>query len=176
MHTKVFWYHPLPQGKIGIAPRPRNDEWITLASEIQHFKSQGIDTIVSLLERAEARFLGLHQEAEICEKYEVKFINFPIVDVSIPPDIQSFTKLMDELNEELQADKTILVHCRMGIGRCSMTLAALLASRGIAPHQAFQEISQIRGVRVPDTEEQIKFAASFKQTDKPEEELDAVIS
>jgi protein-tyrosine phosphatase len=45
-------------------------------------------------------------------------------------------------------------HCRMGIGRSSLMAALLLKSMGLEGENVFKRISEIRGVRVPDTAEQ----------------------
>lgn len=47
----------IPFGQLAILPRPRPDDW--LASDIEAWKTAGIDVVVSLLEDAEVRELGL---------------------------------------------------------------------------------------------------------------------
>jgi hypothetical protein len=43
----------------------------------------------------------------------------------------------------------------MGIGRSSIIAGSILLLKGEAPNAIIQEISSIRGLKVPDTEEQI---------------------
>ena len=61
---------------------------------------------------------------------------------------------MGDLRARHRAGHSIGVHCRMGIGRSSLLLAALLVRSGTSPEDAFQLISAARGLPVPDTDEQ----------------------
>jgi protein-tyrosine phosphatase len=49
----------------------------------------------------------------------------------------------------------MVIHCRMGIGRSTIIAGCLLLKPGYKTNEVFAQISKIRGMRVPDTEEQI---------------------
>jgi hypothetical protein len=53
----------------------------------------------------------------------------------------------------------------MGIGRSSIIAGCLLFKAGYKTNQIIQHISKVRGLRVPDTEEQIAWLK--KQEKKP---------
>ncbi|GEM_PF-6918348 len=52
---------------------------------------------------------------------------------------------------ELRRDRSVMVHCRGGIGRWSTLAAAALTRLGVEPEAAMDAISQARGMRVPET-------------------------
>jgi hypothetical protein len=49
-----------------------------LEEDILSLKKQGVQTIVSLLDRNEIYELGLENESELCLKHGIEFITFPI--------------------------------------------------------------------------------------------------
>ncbi|MEM6807483.1 MAG: protein-tyrosine phosphatase family protein, partial [Bacteroidota bacterium] len=152
---RIYWIDEFDKGKLGIMPRPRGNEW--LEDEIKKLSLRGIHELISLLEKSEASELELEKEAELCTKYEIGFQNFPIKDRSIPDDTTAFLDLVDKISQLLLADKKLVIHCRMGIGRASLLAAGVLAKKGIEPSKVFQLISSYRQMEVPDTEEQIRW-------------------
>jgi protein-tyrosine phosphatase len=62
--------------------------------------------------------------------------------------------MLDEVYNELQLGKNVLVHCRQGIGRAGMIAASLLVLDGTEPRTAIEEVSKARGVPVPETADQ----------------------
>jgi protein-tyrosine phosphatase len=56
------------------------------------------------------------------------------------------------------------VHCRNGIGRASTLVAAVLLREGIDAPDAWQRITQARGLPVPDTEAQRDFITNLHQS------------
>jgi protein-tyrosine phosphatase len=57
--------------------------------------------------------------------------------------------------------RTVVIHCRAGIGRSAVIAACALICSGQDVGTAFNEISRSRGVMVPDTDEQREWVASF---------------
>lgn len=148
MSTRIYWI----TDTIGIMPRPRGNEW--LEDEIIAFKKQGVDIIVSLLEASEIAELGLRQEKLVCEKHSIQFINFPIPDRSLPPKGQKTEVFIQSLK---MPSKKIVIHCRMGIGRSAIIAASILLDQNKKATEIISHISHIRGLKVPDTEEQFQW-------------------
>lgn len=69
----------------------------------------------------------------------------PIVERDVPG--VDVWPLVDELADAVRAARTVVIHCRMGIGRL-----------GDDGELAFERLSVARGLRVPDTEEQRRWA------------------
>lgn len=154
MFTRIYWLHTNANGgKLGIMARPRGDDW--LEQEINHFKKQGIGVIVSLLEATEIQELGLQKQSALCAGQEIMFLQFPIADRSVPSSTSGARQLVSLLSEQLNKGLSVVVHCRMGIGRSSIIAGAVLQKDGWKTDELIRHIGKMRGVSVPDTEEQI---------------------
>jgi protein-tyrosine phosphatase len=138
--------------------RPRGNEW--LKDEIVNIKKQNVDLLVSLLERDEILELGLQNEDAICKSTDIEFINFPIVDRNIPKAGDKIDWLINQLTAKIDSGLSIVIHCRMGIGRSAILAASILLQKGFKADDVIAEICKIRGLKVPDTDEQLKWLRS----------------
>jgi protein-tyrosine phosphatase len=159
MNSSVYWIEKPWPGKLAILARPRGHDW--LEDEVQGWKDAGLDVVVSLLTPSEESELGLHDEAKIVRQQGLTFINFPIPDYSVPASKAETQVLVSELREHLAGGKAIGIHCRQGIGRSSLVAACVLVTAGESAGDAFEQIQNARGVKVPDTAEQKEWVASF---------------
>ncbi len=139
-------------GKLYISSRPRGDDW--LGDETKRWHQDGVQTVLSLLTQEEESELGIQDEAKEVRKQGMKFISFPIPDRGIPSSKTAAVEMLDEVHEELQRGKNVLVHCRQGIGRAGMIAASLLVLDGAEPEAAIKKVSNARGVPVPETPDQ----------------------
>jgi len=156
---------PTGSGRVGVMPHPFGDD--ALAGEICGFRAEGVDVIVSLLEREEALSVGLEREEELCGEQGIAFRSFPIPDRSVPESMGEVRELVRRLRTELAAGRSVVFHCWAGIGRSSLMAASLLATYGLSPDEAFERIGEARGLHVPDTGQQRiwveRFAGSLGQ-------------
>lgn len=152
---RIYWTNNLEPGNLGLMARPRGNDW--LFDELRTLKMNGTDILVSLLEQSEQSELELQNEQSICDELSIKFISFPIKDRSIPANKQEFRALVEQLNIELEHGRKIVIHCRMGIGRTGMLAAGILIQRGYDTNSAFELLSNVRTINVPDTEEQAEW-------------------
>lgn len=156
MYTKIYWLYQFASGaRLGIMARPRGNDW--LHDEISNLQKQNVKCLVSLLEQQEVTELGLRNEASLCQQYDISFINFPIVDRSIPENNNKVDALINQLNEKINKGESVVVHCRMGIGRSSIIAACVLLQEGFKAEDLIQRISTARGLKVPDTEAQVQW-------------------
>jgi len=70
-------------------------------------------------------------------------------------------ELVDEVVDALRSGKTVAVHCRQGIGRSGMMVAATLIAGGLNPETAINAIRQSRGLDVPETQAQRQWISDF---------------
>jgi protein-tyrosine phosphatase len=152
-----FWIDTASPLQLAIAPRPQGGEW--LQEDIGQLKNEGIDLLVSLLCFSENRELELEEEKVACAAAGIAFVNFPIPDRQVPPSRLGFLTFAQFLHKRAKDGLKVGVHCRACIGRSSVLLATVLRLEGLSAREAFDRISDARGMRVPDTAEQAKWVA-----------------
>ncbi len=132
-------------------------------ASIANIARLGIRQVVSLLELTEARNLGLENERLEVKAFEMGFVSFPIPDMGLPASVEDFTQLTQMLFTQVNAGINTLVHCRAGIGRSGLLAAGVLLHAGMDAEKAFDYVSQMRGIRVPETHQQHEWLMSNYQ-------------
>lgn len=146
-------------GKLWMAARPRGGDW--LQDEMLRWHREGVEDVLSLLTPGEEHDLGIENEAEAARAVGLAFHTFPIADRDVPASESAFARAVDTLDSALKAGRTVVVHCRQGIGRSGMMAACALILHGIDPAQAIDEVSQARGVPVPETPAQREWISHY---------------
>lgn len=146
-------------GQLFIMPKPSADH---LQECIEHYRSDGVTTLISLLALAETKDLSLEDERAICEGEQVDFINLPIDDFGLP-DREGFKSLIRDVSRRLRNNEGVAIHCRAGIGRSGMLTCCTLAGFLGSAQEAIDIVSQARGEAVPDTIEQHAFIIDIVQ-------------
>src|ERR1039457_1653979 len=90
--NEIFWINGDPPPLLAVVLIPRGDD--CLKDDLLRMKQGGIQTLVSLLEEEEAASLGLTQEGLVAGQIGLQFVSFPIPDVHVPPDPDSFRKFV----------------------------------------------------------------------------------
>jgi protein-tyrosine phosphatase len=152
MQVRIYWISGVEFGRLGIIPRPRGGDW--LEDEIQSLKRSEVDALVSLLEREEVVELDIAEEQVLCEANGISYLSFPIPDRNVPPSETEALNLSRSLSNYLREGKSVVIHCRQGVGRSGLIAACVLALGGLSVDEAFQRIEEARGCPVPDTPEQ----------------------
>lgn len=145
---------------LAIVLRPRGHDG--LRDELREIKECGLDTLVSLLEPSEARWLGLAEEGKLAEEVGMRFISYPILDVHVPDNESTFRALVMDLAQRLRTGERIGVHCQGCIGRSTVTAACILIHLGWKPKDAIGAIQAARGCAVPDTAEQRRWILRYQ--------------
>lgn len=144
-------------GALFIMPRPNPQ----LRDNMAALRALGLEKIVSMLPADEAQALGLQDEAACCEAAGIVFDTHPITDFGLP-DPAIFDPFVGQIGSELHRGSRIAIHCRAGIGRSGMAVAAALITLGWNAVQAVERVSERRGVSIPDTDDQRRFLADFE--------------
>jgi len=155
MNPDIYQIELIGSGSLSVMAKPVSGEWIE--DEFSGIVKWGIDRIVSLLESHEAFEVGLGEEKEITEKYGMEYVHYPIPDRGLPNSVKDYLAFTKRLYHEAAGGLNTVVHCRAGIGRTGIVAAGVLLHCGFEPQQAIEHISKLRGVAVPDTEEQINW-------------------
>ncbi len=160
MRPHVYWIDLPMTGRLAIMARPRAGDW--LDDEISGWRDQGIDIVVSLLEREEVSELGLQREAGLCREQGMEFLSFPIPDRGVPASLRDAATLAQTISAGIGEGRAVAVHCRAGIGRSALIAACALVCSGADPAVAFEAIGKARGVNVTDTKGQIDWVTTFR--------------
>ena len=152
MKTDIFWIDGMPRGRLGIASRPRGGDW--LDDEIQAWRAVGVDCVISALTPYEEAELELTSEGATCREHGLRFESLAIPDRGVPRTPSSLNQLLLLVTADLDSGKSVVIHCRQGIGRAALVAASVLTAIGEDPDRAFSRVEQARGRPVPDTDEQ----------------------
>ncbi len=128
----------------------------------EHYKT---DTLVVLLEREELAGYDVPDLLERAGHAGLEVVEFPIVDVSIPRKAQSeeYGKLVERLIGLLRDGKTVVAHCRGGLGRTGTVAASVLVALGYDPDDAIALVRGVRSERAVETHEQEEYVRRFEE-------------
>ncbi len=150
--VEIYPIDSIGRGTLAIMAQPASQG--ELQPAIAAIAARGIHQVVSLLESAEVRLLGLEHEAELVNAASMQFLSFPITDMGLPGSSEAFAGLAWQLYQQIEAGSNVVIHCRGGIGRSGLLAAAVLLHAGFEVPQAFAEVARKRGRQVPETVEQ----------------------
>ena len=145
--------------RIAILPRPRGGDW--LERDVAEWKREGLDVVASLLTEDENHDLELNEEAGRTANAGIEFVSFPIEDRGVPGDSEAFGELARNLAAKLNSGRSVGVHCRQGIGRSGLLVAAVLLAEGIGLERALKLAASARGLAVPETPEQRRWIEEY---------------
>ena len=149
--TTVYWVPRKGAGRLGLMQRPRGGD--ELASDIESLRDQKVDVLLSALTDWEMEELDLNEQHICCNKVGIEFWRFSIFDRSIPA-LDLTLELLNRIKAELDKGRSVVVHCRLGIGRSGILAAGTLILEGERPAVAINRVSRARELQVPDTAEQ----------------------
>ena len=106
---------------------------------------QGVRAVIRMEERTIAADTGGH--LDIVDMYE------PVRDFT-PPDQAQIQRMIDFIDEQLAAERPVMVSCYAGIGRTGTVLGCYLVSRGMEPADAVNEVRRLRpgSIQTPEQE------------------------
>ncbi len=153
---------PERPGRIGLTFAPgKHDSWAgwhrDLDADLDRLRDQySCHVLVSLLEPHEYEMLGIPGLFDGCAERGIDVVHFPIPDLCAPPPdaMERFGVLVSGILDSVSAGKTVVIHCRGGIGRTGTVAACCLVALGHGPAEAIERVRAVRpgSVEMPEQE------------------------
>ncbi|PNY82680.1 cyclin-dependent kinase inhibitor 3 family protein [Deinococcus koreensis] len=132
-----------------------------LRADMQTLAESGATVIAPLIEDFEFGLLGMEGYHDAAAAYGLLIAPCPIPDRGVPADPQAFAAYLDELMTHLLDGRSVVVHCRGGLGRAGLTAACLLVQGGMDAEGAIRLVREARSPNAVETAEQERFVAEF---------------
>jgi hypothetical protein len=168
--TESYWVEP---GQFLAGEYPGLYEEELTRQRVDALLEAGFDTFLDLTRADEVYpYANILFEQAKAYALEVTHERFPIGDFGLPTP-ERMNHILDRIEEKLQADHKIYLHCWGGIGRTGTTVGCYLVRQGKTADEALDQLAEWwRGVpksrfhpRSPETREQAAFVRDWAAND-----------
>ncbi len=125
-----------------------------------------IDHLISLMQPDERGRLGMAALPERAASFGLVFRELPVVDASVPASRSDLDELVRAIIDSAAKGHNVAVHCRGGLGRSGMVVAACLRARGLGAEQAVAAVRQVRPGAI-ETSEQLDLVHALPDAERP---------
>lgn len=127
----------------------------------QYYKT---DVIVTLMEEFEFADYGVPTLLTRIKEIGFEGVHFPIQDGNIPREdqVEEFLALIKNIVQLLTSGKTVVVHCRGGLGRTGTVVSCVLVAMGYKAEEAIKLVRKTRSERCVEYDEQEVYVGKFR--------------
>lgn len=117
-----------------------------LRADVEAIREWGASSVLTLLEPHEFDLLSVRGLPNALRDAGMVWLHAPIPDVSVPgPAFEAaWRTIRPRLVEQLRQRRSVVVHCRGGLGRAGMIAAKLLVMTGDDPRRAIERVRTVR--------------------------------
>jgi protein-tyrosine phosphatase len=152
----------------GEYPASYNPE--TARKRIESFLDFGIRAFIDLTQSHElVSYEGILIDQAKIYDLQLTYHRFAIRDHGVPSQ-ETMKNILDTIDDEIQNNRPVYVHCWGGVGRTGITVACYLIRRGLAHEQALQKVHTLFKTRPqnyystsPETQIQFDFVRNWKE-------------
>jgi len=161
-----YWVVP---GRLLVGEHPGSQSRADTMDRLRRFLRAGVTCFVDLTEPRELpSYDGLLPFATPAGR-RIEYLREPIPDHSVPGARDVMSRILDSLDQALEAGHVVYLHCRAGIGRSAMTAGCWLASRPEVNGDALERLQDLWQQSaqsevwptVPETSEQAEFVRNW---------------
>jgi protein-tyrosine phosphatase len=139
-------------GRIGLTFAPgkkdRFGRWDRdLDADLERLRERyEVDRLVSLMQTREYDMLQIADLVARARAHGIAVRRFPIRDVGAPPSraMTRFLRMIEAILNDVHAGRTVVIHCRGGMGRTGLVAASCLVALGRAPGEAIRRVRLAR--------------------------------
>lgn len=133
--------------------------------DLRAIKAWGADTLVTLLEEHEFAELSVEELGQTCREAGLEWVLIPIVDGAAPDRrfSESWATIGRSIASALASGRSIVIHCKGGLGRTGTIAAVLLQEAGMESAAALELIRRARPGAI-ETKEQEDFLAGYRRS------------
>ena len=169
--------HPIPEsywvipGRFLAGEYPGGFNRERVRQRMDTFLEAGLNTFINLtgLDELPPYLPVLLEEAKIYE-CQVESIHLPIRDFGLPTREEMIT-ILDHIDDALEKNRNVYLHCWGGIGRTGTTVGCYLVRHGMTAGQALAQMAQwwqedprrTWYPRTPETDEQVEFVQEWHE-------------
>ena len=151
----------MTSGEIGLTILPgRKDYSRSIDEDLKQLKEYKVDTIIPLITDDEFDHFGVGELLEKYQEYDFNVKRLPIMDQLVSSH-QEMKELIDYLEERLQKNEKIVLHCVGGLGRSGLVAASYLKYKGRNAEDAISSVRKVRGVRAVESKIQEEFVENI---------------
>lgn len=134
-----------------------------------------VEKIAALIDAGISAFIDLTSPEDELPPYDhligsAVYERFPIHDMSVPESPEHAARIIARIEDHLDAERTVYVHCWGGIGRTGLVVGCWLRSRGLAGDEALERLQELWAEcpnsawwpYIPQTAEQIEWVREWE--------------
>lgn len=116
--------------------------------------------LVSLCEPQELAFLKIAELHARARAHGIAVEPFPYADGGVPSALSELGALLGRMSRAVEEGRTVVIHCRGGLGRSGTVASCALVARGASPEEAIRVVRASRKGAV-ENERQEEFVHRF---------------
>jgi ADP-ribosyl-[dinitrogen reductase] hydrolase len=157
-----YWVVP---GRLLVGEHPGSQSRADTMDRLRRFLRAGVTCFIDLTEPRELPSYESLLPFATPTGRRIEYLREPIPDHSVPVAREAMTRILQALDQALEAEHVVYLHCRAGIGRSAMTAGCWLAGRPEARGDALEQLQTLwqqsaqsqTWPTVPETAEQAEF-------------------